>query len=111
VAEGDNEAAPLIPLATATAPSTESELADPVSVNAAVVPATASSATPELVIGYADAAGDAYLAWGDPTGGWEVFPLAVDFAARSVAVWVDNDDNVYVAVAGEDDLSFGIARR
>jgi hypothetical protein len=96
---------------TATAPSTESELADPVSVNAAVVPATASSATPELVIGYADAAGDAYLAWGDPTGGWEVFPLAVDFAARSVAVWVDNDDNVYVAVAGEDDLSFGIARR
>jgi hypothetical protein len=107
----DTTATAVVVQSPAGAITIEPEMDGAVAVNAAVVPSTAGSATPELVIGYATEDGSAFMAWGSPSTSWEVHPLPVAFAAHSVAVWVDDADVVYVAVAGEDDVSFGIARR
>ena len=107
----DDTATAVVVQSPAGAISIEPELAGAVSVHAAVVPSTASSPSPELVIGFTTADGEAFMAWGSPTTTWSVYPLAVDFLAHGVALWVDAADNVYVAVAGEDDVAFGVARR
>lgn len=88
-------------------------ISQPVKVNLSATDAS-SAASPELVLGAADATGGAWIAWGDPTDGFTVVELNTPdgFIATEVGAWIlDDDSSIVVAVVGEDTVLVGTAGR
>ncbi|MDG1480954.1 MAG: MopE-related protein [Myxococcota bacterium] len=83
---------------------TQSLTSAPISVQASYDPDTG-----DLLIAYADDAGDAWLLLGDPTTGtMDEYSISIDFSATDAAAWIYNSV-VTVAVTGTNELALGAA--
>ena len=66
----------------------------------------------DVVIGYTANNADAGIAWGDPSGQMDFYDIPIDFDARDIAVAVDaSGEHILIAVLGDNDVAFGVARR
>ena len=83
---------------------TQSMTNAPVSVQASYDPDTG-----DMLIAYADDAGDAWLLLGEPTTGtMDEYSISTEFSATSAAAWIYNGV-VTVAVTGTSELALGAA--
>jgi hypothetical protein len=68
--------------------------------------------SPELIVAATTTTGGAWVAWGDPTGGFTALELDVPFAAEAAAAQIGEDDQtLIVVVIGATDVAWGVARR